>query len=55
MTNLEQFNRRKLQFAVEVLEGVTGGPVANVPHLIPRILELTIERFQEIGIGGGHA
>ena len=53
--NLEQFNQRKLQFAVEVLEGVTGGPVSNVPHLIPRILELTIDQFRAMGVGGGHA
>jgi hypothetical protein len=52
---LKEFNVNKTKFVSDVLDGILTERIKNNPHLIPHLMQCTIERFRELGIGGGHA
>jgi hypothetical protein len=50
--SLREFNAQRLQFAIDVLQGIMAG--ASVSNS-QRLMKLTVEQFVGIGIGGGFA
>jgi hypothetical protein len=53
--NLAQFCRYKSLFVEDVLAGILTERVRANPELTPHLMQVLVERLQEIGIGGGYA
>jgi hypothetical protein len=53
--DLPAFNALKKSFVVSMLQTIMDDKITHVPANIPLLMRLTIERLQEIGIGGGYA